>query len=170
MRTVTKQETRLKAKQRQLEMDVATGKSIKPAYNDDDDDQGDREEWMLTPGQHTFLDAVDSTKGRNFKNEKRPNAAPVPISESVKREMEELQSKAVQVSNEPPSIMDVHHAKKALAQKEASQKFDWKRDDLDKGRRVDKNALGMIMGGAADNLGTKFSRGFNWLFTEGSVV
>jgi Protein of unknown function (DUF3752) len=67
-----------------------------------------------------------------------------------------------------PSLMDQHKAtkrkeKEAAAAKSAG-KVDWKwnrDDDLDAGRRVDKDALGMILGGAADNLKTKFQGGFN---------
>jgi hypothetical protein len=46
----------------------------------------------------------------------------------------------------------------------ANGKNEWKwsrDDDLDAGRRVDKDHLGMILGGAADNLKTKFKGGFS---------
>ena len=64
--------------------------------------------------------------------------------------------------------MDLHWSKISQEKELASdmdngkEKWKWSRDeDLDAGRRVDKDALGMILGGAADNLKTKFSGGFN---------
>ena len=65
-----------------------------------------------------------------------------------------------------PSLMDEHRAKKQKEKESAAasgkKEWKWNRDkDLDAGRRVDKDALGMILGGAADNLKTKFQGGFN---------
>jgi hypothetical protein len=67
-----------------------------------------------------------------------------------------------------PSLMDEHRSKLSKEKKQkleaANGKNEWKwsrDDDLDAGRRVDKDHLGMILGGAADNLKTKFKGGFS---------
>ena len=65
-----------------------------------------------------------------------------------------------------PSLMDQHRLKKSREKESASSssknEWKWSRDkDLDAGRRCDKDALGMILGGAADNLKSKFMGGFN---------
>jgi hypothetical protein len=63
--------------------------------------------------------------------------------------------------------MDQHRAIKSKEREAAAsggkkKDFQWSRDkNLDDGRRVDKDALGMILGGASDNLKTKFHGGFN---------
>jgi len=51
---------------------------------------------------------------------------------------------------------------KAAKNSGGKKEWKWSRDkDLDAGRRVDKDALGMILGGAAGDLKSKFSGGFN---------
>ena len=61
-----------------------------------------------------------------------------------------------------PSLIDQHRAKKEMDKQTKSGKpaeWKWSRDkDLDAGRRVDKDALSMVLGGAADNLKDKFQR------------
>merc|ERR1712232_442977 len=54
-----------------------------------------------------------------------------------------------------PSLIDEHRSKKSRQKLECNKdkpEWKWKKSDLDNGRRVDKNALGMILGGAADSL------------------
>ena len=58
--------------------------------------------------------------------------------------------------------MDVHREKKRqvaaeLEKSTGSEPWKWNRDkDLDAGRRVDKDALNMILGGAGKDLKSKF--------------
>ena len=72
-----------------------------------------------------------------------------------------------------PSLMDQHRQTKAEqkmlaeAQKKGAGKGDWswnREKDLDSGRRVDKDHLRMVMGGASSELKSKFqgsySKGF----------
>ena len=62
------------------------------------------------------------------------------------------------------SLMDEHRSKKAQEKLASNRKAEWnwnRNSDLDAGRRVDKEALSMILGGAADNLKTRFKGGFN---------
>ena len=58
------------------------------------------------------------------------------------------------------SVWEKQQEKKEAAGKDGAWK--WSREkDLDAGRRVDKDALHMVLGGAAENLKTKFQGGFN---------
>jgi hypothetical protein len=171
-RKVSKEEARRLAKHRQLEMDVATGKL---SASDIQSSMNGREDWMMTPGEHTFLEGIikgDPTKGRTFKNEKaRGGEDATAMAPSVQREIQELQQSHAEAGGRGPSLMDLHRDKRAQEQMEESsnrgpngnkEKWKWNRNkDIDDGRRVDKNALSMIMGGASENLGTKFARGFN---------
>ena len=57
--------------------------------------------------------------------------------------------------------MDEHRSKKAQEKLASNRKAEWnwnRNSDLDAGRRVDKEALSMILGGAADNLKTKLKK------------
>ena len=131
--------------------------------------QGGREEWMIVPGKYDFLSGVksgQSIKNRGFQNKKsRDNEKPVaPIHPAVQAEMDAIMQAHQDARG--PSLIDQHQAK-LQKEKEApaaykKKEWKWRRDkDLDAGRRVDKDALGMILGGAADNLKTKFQGGFN---------
>jgi hypothetical protein len=64
-----------------------------------------------------------------------------------------------------PSLFDQHRAAKQDENKARAtnkQGWTWNREnDLDAGRRVDKDALHMVLGGATDNLKTKFQGGFD---------
>ena len=152
------------AKYRELELKSTSHGVSMPMNN------GGREEWMLNPGKHDFLSGIKSgqaIKSRGFQNKKsRGQKEAPPVHPAVQAEMDAIME--AHENARGPSLMDLHRSKKAeekaLASKNDNGRKEWKwsRDkDLDAGRRVDKNALGMIMGGAAENLKTKFAGGFN---------
>ncbi|KAL9181635.1 hypothetical protein ACHAXT_010440 [Thalassiosira profunda] len=131
-------------------------------------DEGGREEWMMVPGEHDFLKGIQkSTRSRTFKNEKnrgQPIAATAqsqgPINPKVLEEVSAIQ-RAYEESR-GPSLFDEHRQKQQdlkQKQQEDGQKKDWKwnrEKNLDDGRRVDKNALHMVLGGASTELKSKF--------------
>ena len=131
---------------------------------------------MLTPGKHDFLKGIKSAnpfKGRKFKNEKArgggamggAEAAGPALTPQMQAEMDSIR-KAVEDAR-GPTLIDQHRQTKA--EEKASNlksgkagEFNWTRDDdLDAGRRVDKNALHMILGGASDALKDKFQGSFS---------
>ncbi|KAL7540125.1 hypothetical protein ACHAXR_010942 [Thalassiosira sp. AJA248-18] len=133
-------------------------------------DEGGREEWMMVPGEHDFLKGIQSKsahRSRTFKNEKnRGQSIPAsaqrnnaqPINPEVLEEVNAIQ-KAYEESR-GPSLLDAHQQMQhETKQQQQGQKKDWKwsRDkDLDDGRRVDKNALHLVLGGASTELKSKF--------------
>ncbi|KAG7338060.1 DUF3752 domain containing protein [Nitzschia inconspicua] len=133
--------------------------------------QGGREEWMVVPGKYDFLSNIKSgqpMKSRGFQNKKSRDdeKAAAPIHPAIQAEMDAIMQAHQNARGQ--SLMDQHRAMKqkekdaAAASSGRSDEWKWNRDkDLDAGRRVDKDALGMILGGAADNLKTKFHGGFN---------
>jgi Protein of unknown function (DUF3752) len=131
--------------------------------------QGGREEWMVVPGKYDFLSNIKSgqpMKSRGFQNKKSRDdeKEAAPIHPAVQAEMDAIMQAHQDARG--PSLMDQHRAMKQKEKDATSTggKKDWKwnrDDDLDAGRRVDKDALGMILGGAADNLKTKFQGGLN---------
>ena len=152
------------AEYRELELKSAAAGVPMPSQN------GGREEWMMNPGEHTFLDGIKSgttIKSRGFQNKKARGGEDAPqVHPAVQAEMDAIMH--AHENARGPSLMDIYQSKKAQEKELAASasdgknKFNWSRDaDLDAGRRVDKNALGMILGGAADNLKTKFAGGFN---------
>ena len=128
-----------------------------------------REEWMINPGQHDFLSSIKSghtIKSRGFRNEKAPEEKNEgPIHPKIQREMDDI----IQAHKEArgPSLLLQHREKVQQEKKKkmamnSKEEWKWNRDkDLDAGRRVDKDALKMVLGGAAANLQTKFQGGFN---------
>lgn len=132
-------------------------------------DEGGREEWMMVPGEHDFLKGISksSTRGRQFKNEKnrgQPIASSEqsaePINPEILAEVESIQ-RAYEESR-GPSLLDAHRQKVQESKQQAAAKKEWKwsRDkNLEDGRRVDKNALHMVLGGASTELKSKFHRG-----------
>ena len=132
---------------------------------------GGREEWMLIPGEHDFLSGIKSgqaVKSRGFQNKKARGGekAAAPVHPAVQAEMDAIMQAHQDARG--PSLMDEHRSKLSIEKKQklaaANGKNEWKwsrDDDLDSGRRVDKDHLGMILGGAADNLKTKFKGGFS---------
>jgi hypothetical protein len=129
--------------------------------------EGGREEWMMVPGEHDFLKGISkSTKGRAFKNEKMRGQAIAPFdhgksAEPINREvLEEVH--AIQKAYEQsrgPSLLDAHRQKlqESKQKQQGSKEWTWNRDkNLDDGRRVDKDALHMVLGGASTELRSKF--------------
>jgi hypothetical protein len=132
--------------------------------------EGEREEWMMIPGEHDFLKGISkSTRSRTFKNEKMRGQAIVSYNES-KSTIEQINPKvldevnAIQRAYEQsrgPSLLDAHRQKtlesKMQQQQQRGNEFNWSRDkNLEDGRRVDKNALHQVMGGAKTELKSKF--------------
>ena len=139
-----------------------------------------REEWMMVPGEHNFLKGVMSSggmmKSRKFKNEKNRSGGGTTSSTMEQKPMNP------QIKQTIDSIMDAHQAargpslieqhREQMAQekaaKAASKKgndWNWSKKDLDDGRRVDKNYLHMVMGGASKDLKNKFQGSFSSGFT-----
>jgi hypothetical protein len=146
----------LQARMQQLQQEAAEQVSA----------EGEREEWMLVPGKHDFLSSIksgQSIKSRGFKNEKAPEEVEEEINPSIQKEMDSIME--AHKAARGPSLFTQHREKKQQEKQEASGKeadWKWSRDnDLDAGRRVDKDALKLMLGGAATNLQTKFQGGFN---------
>jgi hypothetical protein len=131
---------------------------------------GGREEWMLVPGKFDFLNALKSgpQRSRQFQNKKSSSnhsgTSPV-ISDSVRAEIMAIRQAHEEARG--PSLMEQHREAQAVAKKQqqldalnndgSDPTWTWNRDkDLDAGRRVDKEALKMILGGAGKDLKTKF--------------
>ena len=126
--------------------------------------EGGREEWMMVPGEHDFLKGISKSnfRGRTFKNSKSKNTA-APAAETVNPViLAEVQ--AIQQAYEEsrgPSLLDAHRQNKKEKQ-EGNKKEEWKwnrEKNLDDGRRVDKNALHLVLGGAKTELKSKFQSG-----------
>ena len=127
-------------------------------------EEGGREEWMMVPGEHDFLKGISKSdfRGRKFKNSKsKRDTAPAaePINPEVLAEVHAIQQ-AYQESR-GPSLLDAHRQSKAKQQQDkTAEDWKWNRDkNLDDGRRVDKNALHMVLGGASTELKSKFQSG-----------
>ena len=153
------------ANRRKRELDgVASGMEIQSR------DIAEREQWMMEPGEHEFLRGIKSgkipIKSRNFENTKQSSTREVAASmyPALQAEMDAIMDLHRQARG--PSLFEQHRLKKSVENAEAKKggkaEWKWSRDkDLDAGRRVDKNNLNMIMGGAASNLKDKFQGGFN---------
>jgi hypothetical protein len=126
-----------------------------------------REEWMLIPGKFDFLSAVKS--GQPIRNRKfealskaETSATEELVDPSIQAEIDAI--KQAHEESRGPSLLEQHREKKAQEAEEAAGKqssWKWSRDkDLDAGRRVDKNNLNMIFGGAGSDLKKKFQGGF----------
>jgi hypothetical protein len=146
--------------------------------------EGEREEWMLVPGQHDFLSTIKSGQAitsRGFQNKKVSNnkksmtdgddfgsLPSVPMHPAVQAEIDAILQAHADARG--PSLIEQHRAKRhqekqqkaaAIAAAGGKSEWKWNRDnDLDAGRRVDKDALHLVLGGAADNLKDKFQGGF----------
>jgi hypothetical protein len=128
-----------------------------------------REEWMLVPGKFDLLSAIKSgnpTRSRNFESKSKqdsgPNESEMPVDPKIRAEMDSIMQAHSDARG--PSLVDQHRQDKAQKDQEsgADKNWKWSRDkDLDSGRRVDKNALNMVFGGASDNLKKKFQGGFS---------
>jgi Protein of unknown function (DUF3752) len=128
-----------------------------------------REEWMVVPGKFDFFDSVKSgqpIRSRTFegKSKAENNNRPETIDPKVQAEIRAIRE--AYEDSRGPSLMDQHReaTKQRLAQEQSAGKnsssWKWDREkDLDAGRRVDKEALGMILGGAGSDLKNKFQSG-----------
>jgi hypothetical protein len=128
--------------------------------------EDEREEWMLVPGKHDFLSSIksgQSIKSRGFKNQKAPEQTQEEIHPAIQKELDSIME--AHKAARGPSLLKQHREKKQSEKQEAAAKkseWKWNRNkDLDAGRRVDKDALKMVLGGAASNLQSKFQGGFN---------
>lgn len=131
-------------------------------------EEGGREEWMMVPGEHDFLKGIQSGRGRTFKNEKNRGqsiAAPStagPVNPKLLEEVNAIQRAYEQ--SRGPSLIDAHRQKQQelKQQQQQGQKTEWqwsREKNLDDGRRVDKNALHQVLGGASTELKSKFQGG-----------
>jgi len=154
-----------------LELAVAAGKKPRSALeNTIGGGKNMREEWMITPGEYNYLDGVQGkTVGRTFKNEKghnREGRSTATMSSGVSSETQEEMKRLAKEHTEKrgPSLVDLHRQKKQKEKEKSKEqgagrgsRFNWNREnDLDAGRRVDKNYLAMVLGGAKDGLQDKF--------------
>ena len=138
---------------------------IKPHTTSAGLDKGDREEWMMVPGEHNFLKGISKSdfRGRKFKNSKSSSdaaSAAQPINPGVLAEVHAIQQ-AYQESR-GQSLLDAHRQTKVQQQQQDKKKEEWKwsrEKNLDDGRRVDKNALQMVLGDASTQLRSKFQSG-----------
>ncbi|KAL7516463.1 hypothetical protein ACHAWX_001478 [Stephanocyclus meneghinianus] len=132
---------------------------------------GGREEWMTTPGEHDLLKGIlsKSMRSRTFKNEKNrgisassPACANQPINPELLAEVNAIHQAYEQ--SRGPSMLDAHRQQqeelKKQQQGQKTKEWKWSRDkNLDDGRRVDKNALHLVLGGAKTELKSKFQGG-----------
>lgn len=154
-KTPTKEAVKLAAEQRARQVMAAKG------INVSQNDGTVREEWMLDPGKFDLLNAIKSkpaTSGRQFQNKKGPVEPARPIAPAIKTEIDAIMEQHREARG--PSLVEQHRSAKAAklaAKSEDKDSWKWNRDkDLDSGRRVDKNALNMVLGGASDGLKSKF--------------
>ena len=135
-------------------------------------EEGEREEWMMKPGEHDFLKGVLSKgiKNRTFKNEKGAavdTAPDVPLDPKIQKQVDTIMKMHEEARG--PSLVDAHRQQRAEEKKAAKGKggdWSWSREkDLDAGRRVDKGHLRMVMGGASQDLKSKFQGSYSKSFT-----
>ena len=133
-------------------------------------EEGGREEWMMVPGEHDFLKGIQaggakSFRGRTFKNERnhgQPIAAASHSSAPIRPEiLEEVSAiREAYEQSRGPSLFDAHRKQQQeTKQRQQGQAKEWKwsrEGNLDEGRRVDKNALHTVLGGARTELKSKF--------------
>jgi Protein of unknown function (DUF3752) len=139
--------------------------------NEDDNPAPVREEWMLVPGKFDFLSAIKSgqpIRSRGFEGKRKAEHGTAdhsakPFDPSIRAEINAMRQ--AQEEARGPSLIELHRKsrteeKAAMNQQQkgnGSDDWKWNRDkDLDAGRRVDKDALNMILGGAGKDLKTKF--------------
>jgi hypothetical protein len=117
----------------------------------------------MVAGAYDFLKGISNSnfRGRTFKNSKTKSAA-APPAESINPEVL-AEVHAIHQAYEQsrgPSLLDTHRQSKQQKQEDKQQEWKWNREkNLDDGRRVDKNALHMILGGASTELKSKFQSG-----------
>ena len=157
--SVNKDLVRDQADKRRQELNQAMGR-IAPV-----NDKNVREEWMLEPNEHDLLASLASKgaalKSRSFRNEKHNGQTKSTDDKEINPEVQAEMRRLLMEHNASrgPSLIDLHRETKRQErdEKKSSGKWGWNREkNLDDGRRIDKNALSMVMGGAADNLKEKF--------------
>ena len=128
---------------------------------------GVREEWMVVPGKYDFLGSIQTGRSRTFASKSKLNNNTVANDELIDPKIQ-AEIRAIREAYEEtrgPSLMEQHRETKRLEQQQLQQNptaasWKWNRDkDLDDGRRVDTEALGMILGGAGTDLKNKFQSG-----------
>jgi Protein of unknown function (DUF3752) len=125
-----------------------------------------REEWMVVPGKFDLFSAIKSgqpMRSRTFEGKKKAetNNRDQPMDPNIEAEIRAVREAYEETRG--PSLIDQHReARKQQQYNDTinSSSWQWNRDkDLDAGRRVDKDALGMILGGAGSDLKNKFQSG-----------
>lgn len=161
---------RAQTEQRARELEFAkSGLDPATAQVKGSDGSAVREEWMLVPGKFDFLSAIKSgqtARSRTFETKSKVDVAPpsVAVDAAIKAEIDAIMDAHEEARG--PSLMEIHRQKKAQESKEKEgdhkPSWKWNRDkDLDAGRRVDKDALNMILGSASTELRKKFQGGFH---------
>lgn len=156
--TISDEVVRATAKRRARELESAkVGANFDPGV-----DGNAREEWMLVPGKFDFLGAIksQSIRSRQFDGKSKAASAEVGMDPKIRAEIRAVHQAHDEARG--PSLMEMHREKKRqeaveLQKSSGSEPWKWNRDkDLDAGRRVDKDALNMILGGAGKDLRSKF--------------
>ncbi|CAB9514342.1 expressed unknown protein [Seminavis robusta] len=133
-------------------------------------DPNQREEWMLVPGKFDFLSSIKAgnpMKSRTFaaKSKAERDDEQEYVDPKIQAEMNAI----IQAHTDArgPTLVEQHRLNKEKERQAAAAgggtngQWNWNRDkDLDSGRRVDKNALNMVLGGANKDLKSKFHGGF----------
>ena len=124
-------------------------------------DPNAREEWMVDPGKYDLFAAVKAgqpMRSRSFKPNTETSASAVPMDPDIHAEVEAIRHAHEEYRGQ--SLLELHREKKQQEKKEGHDKWKWSRGDLDVGRRVDKEALKQVFGGASSDLKNKFQGGF----------
>ena len=134
-------------------------------------DPNQREEWMLVPGKFDFLSSIkagNSQRSRGFQTKSKaenPESSGRVLDPKVKAEMDDIMQ--AHAESRGPTLVEQHRMKKEQERQEKAAgkgnkgEWKWSRDrDLDAGRKVDKNALHQVLGGAVSDLKNKFQGGF----------
>jgi hypothetical protein len=127
-----------------------------------------REEWMVVPGKYDFLSSVQTGRSRTFASKVKgvDHQQNESIDPKIQAEIRSIREAYEETRG--PSLMDQHREAKMLLQQQKqreananmNESWKWNRDkDLDAGRRVDTEALGMILGNASTDLKNKFQSG-----------
>lgn len=149
------------------------GKGGQKIPHDRTDEDG-RESWMLEPGEHDFLKGIMASgtiQNRKFQNVKTQgrydkssaSMESAPIDPKVQLEVNNILKAQAQARG--PSLVQQHRENKIKKDAEASEngtEWGWSREkDLDRDRRVDKQNLSLVLGGASQQLKEKFQGTFS---------
>jgi Protein of unknown function (DUF3752) len=174
--TLSREQVLAAAARREKELARAKSGGGSSSYTNDEEDEDVqvREEWMMVPGKFDFLASIQSgpaLRNRQFASTSSGAgggnsraAGPEMIDAATRDEIQAIRN--VYEASRGPSLMEQHQQAKREAQQaknsaaSQSSSWQWNRDkDIDAGRRVDTNALNMILGGASSDLQTKFQSG-----------